>query len=282
MLFCKELTVSTNFKAPLLRVNLRIYRLLASVLCAASVAFGLVSTTVHAQYNYYQSGGFAFNQFNYPPIGNQQYKKPRGDGASSNANARAASAASASSKPTSARASANNNPLPYTRDKALSNKLREEFLQDFTKQMSATDGVEMRAMLEQADFVQVFAGYAQLQGLDSGTMEGLMAFWTGQSWAVANQKPLPTPQQYQGIAEQLRASLVQSPDWSRMNNEQRQMFFERLAYPLIVQKANYQAYVKQGKGDALLRMANATQAGLKQRGLDLQRLRLIDSGFAPL
>jgi hypothetical protein len=267
---------------PSIRLNRHMRCLFANAFWAASVALGSFSTTAHAQYNYYQSGGFAFNQFNYPPIGNQQYKKPSSDDARNNAKARAAAAASASSSSASSRASANNNPLPYTRDKALSNKLREEFLQDFTKQMSAADVVEIRAMLAQADFVQVFAGYAQLQGLDSGTMEGLMAFWTGQSWAVANQRPLPTPQQYQGIADQLRASLLQTPEWSKMNNEQRQMFFERLAYPLIVQKANYQAYVKQGKSDALTRMANATQAGLKQRGLDLQRLRLSDNGFAPL
>ncbi|MGL5002354.1 MAG: DUF6683 family protein [Casimicrobium sp.] len=242
----------------------------------ASVALGLNAAAAHAQYNYYQSGGFAFNHFNYPPIG-AQYKKQRTNDAGGSTKNRVAPAAS-----TSTRVSANNNPLPYTRDKALSAKLRDEFLQDFTKQMSAADVVEIRAMLEQADFVQVFAGYARLQGLDSGTMEGLMAFWTGQSWAVANQKPLPSSQQYLGIADQLRESLAQSPEWCTLNNEQRQMFFERLAYPLIVQKANYQAYLKQGKTDAIVRMANATQAGLKKRGLDLQRLRLSDSGFETL
>jgi hypothetical protein len=248
----------------------------------AAAAFSVVvmcfsTTPISAQYNYYQSGAFAFNQFNYPPIGDST--KYRSRKASEPDRQRGSATNPSAPAPTSPRASANSNPLPYHRDKMLSAKIRDEFLEDFSKQMSAAEAAEIRAMVEQADFVQVFAGYARLQGLDSGTMEGLMAFWTGQSWAVANRKALPTPQQYQAIAEQLRTSIAQTPSWRKMNNEQRQSFFERIAYPLIVQKANYQTYLKQGKNDAIARMANATQEGLKKRGLDLQRMQLSNNGF---
>ena len=64
-----------------------------------------------------------------------------------------------------------------------------------------------------------------------------------------------------------------------MNDKQRQEFIEQLAYPLIVQKANYQAYLKQGKKDSIARMAAATQEGLKKIGLDLRNLKLSDNGF---
>jgi hypothetical protein len=229
-----------------------------------------------AQYNYYQSGSFAFNQFNYPPIGDStKYRSSKSPSTQPKGSTSAANSSHG-------RASANNNPLPYKRDKALSEKIRDEFLQDFTKQMSAAEAAEMRAMAAQTDFVQVAAGFAQLQGLDSSTMEGLIAFWYGQSWAVANQKPLPSAGQYQGIARQLRTTMAAMADWHSMNDAARQTFFERLAYPLIVQKANYEAYNKRGKTDSIVKMANATQQGLQKIGVDLRKLRLEDGGFSSL
>jgi hypothetical protein len=177
-----------------------------------------------------------------------------------------------------ARASANNNPLPYNREPALSSKIREEFLADYARQMP-DEVAGMRATAERTDIVQVMAGFVQLQGLDSGTMEGIMAFWYGQAWAIVHQKPLPTPQQYQGIADQIRTSISKSPGWINMSNEKRQMFFEQLAYPLFVQKANYQAYLRQGKKDSIARMSAATQEGLRRVGLDLRNLKLSDNGF---
>jgi hypothetical protein len=138
---------------------------------------------------------------------------------------------------------------------------------------------DVRATAEKTDLVQVMAGFAQIEGLDSGTMEGMMALWYGQAWAIANQQPMPSKQQYQGIANQLYTSMQNSPKWSQMNNKQRQEFVEQLAYPLIVQKANYQAYLKQGKKDSIARMSAATQEGLKKIGLDLLNLKLTDNGF---
>jgi hypothetical protein len=250
------------------------------LLLAALLIGGMSLLAPHAafaQYNYYQSGAFAFNQFNYPPIGDSgthRYKKPK-------AAAQTKAAVPAPSERKAGRASANNNPLPYARDKSLSAKLRDEFLADFTKQMTPAEAAEMRAMAEENDLVQAMAGLVQLQKLDSSATESLLAFWYGQSWAVANQKPLPTPQQYAGIADQLRTSLASSAEWGKMSNAQRQTFFEQLAYPLIIQKANYQAYLKQGKSDAIARMASATQAGMKKIGLDLLAVRLSDGGFVP-
>lgn len=177
------------------------------------------------------------------------------------------------------RASASNNPLPYTRDRVLSTKIRDDFLKDYAKQMPS-DVADMRATTEQNDLVQIIAGLVQLQGIDSSRMEGIMAIWYGQSWAIANQRPLPTPQQYQGIANQIRGPMANSPEWTKMSNAQRQIIFEQLVYPLVIQKSNYQAYLKQGKTDAMARMAGATQQGLKKTGLDLQSLKLGNDGFA--
>jgi hypothetical protein len=228
-----------------------------------------------AQYNYYASSSFLSNQFNYPSLAPTPSKKS--SQSSSAPKTRVAEAPQAPNS-TARRASANNNPLPYTRDKALSAQIRETFLRDFAKQMpDAVD--DIRATAEKTDLVQVMAGFAQIEGLDSGTMEGMMALWYGQAWAIANQQPMPSKQQYQGIANQLRTSMQNSPQWSQMNNKQRQEFIEQLAYPLIVQKANYQAYLKQGKRDSMARMSAATHEGLKKIGLDLLNLKLSDNGF---
>jgi hypothetical protein len=246
---------------------------------AASLAIGvsvLTSTKALAQYDFYSSSSFGFNQNNYPPIG-QTWAKP----------SKSSSPKKSAKKPTSTttqtgRISATNNPLPYTRDRTLSEKIREEFLQDFEKQGMSDDLTDLRAITAQNDIVQIMAGFVRLQGLDSGSMEGLIAFWYGQAWAIANQKPLPTPQQYQGIAEQVKESIAKSPTWNKMSNVERQRFFEQLAYPLFVQKANYQAYLKSGKKDSMAKMASRTQEGLKKIGLDFQNLQLSDEGFSKL
>jgi hypothetical protein len=245
---------------------------------AASLAIGvsvLTSTKVLAQYDYYSSSSFGFNQNNYPPIG-QTWAQPSKSGGSKK------EAKPQPSTTQTSRISASNNPLPYVRDKALSEKIREEFLQDFEKQGMTDDLTGMRATTAQNDIVQIMAAFIRLQGLDSGSMEGMIAFWYGQAWAIANQKPLPTPQQYQGIAEQVQASMAKSPTWSKMSNVDRQKFFEQLAYPLFVQKANYQAYLKSGKKDSMAKMARNTQEGLKKIGLDFQNLQLSDDGFSRL
>jgi hypothetical protein len=236
----------------------------------------LFASPAIAQYNYYASSSFLSNQFNYPSLAPTPSKKS--SPSSSTPKTRVAETSPQAPSNTARRASANNNPLPYTRDKALSAQIRETFLRDFAKQMpDAVDDV--RATAEKTDLVQVMAGFAQIEGLDSGTMEGMMALWYGQAWAIANQQPMPSKQQYQGIANQLYTSMQNSPQWSQMNNKQRQEFIEQLAYPLIIQKANYQAYLKQGKKDSMARMSAATQEGLKKIGLDLRNLKLSDNGF---
>jgi hypothetical protein len=244
--------------------------------CAPCFALLLLASNVaHAQYNYYTSSSFYFNQNNYPKI----ITDVTSDDDDSPKSKRSATPQPSKPAPVNKyRASADNNPLPYTRDKALSAKLREEFLQDFAKQMPIS-AAEMRDMTEKNDLVQVVAGMAQLQGLDSGTTEGLLALWYGQAWAVSHQKPLPTPEQYQGIANQLRRTMTKSPEWRNMNNAKLQTLFEQLAYPLFVQKANYQAYMKQGKTDSIVRMASATQTGLKKMGVDLESVQLSNRGF---
>jgi hypothetical protein len=245
-------------------------------ICAALAVLitALLPATALAQYNYYASSSFAFNQHNYPSLAPTPSKKS----SQSKTTPKPKVAETQASAKVTGRASATNNPLPYRRDKALSAQIRESFLQDFAKQMPEAAN-DMRTMAEKTDVVQMMAGFAQLEGLDSGTMEGMMALWYGQAWAIVNQQPLPSKQQYQGIASQLQTSMQNSTRWSQMGNKQRQEFIEHMAYPLFVQKANYTAYLKQGKRDAMERMAAAAQAGLKKIGLDLHGLRLGDGGF---
>jgi hypothetical protein len=255
-----------------------------------AVLIALMPMPAKGQYNYYNSSSFLFNQYNYPKIINYpreydddkpsrrstQASKP----AKPEAKQEAKSEAPAAFAKATTKANATNNPLPYTRNSALAKKIREEFLADFAKQRTEETVNDVRELTEQNDFVQVIAGYILLQGLDSAAMENFLAFWYGQAWAISQQKPLPTAKQYQGIAVQLKKSMAKSESWSNMSNEKRQTYFEQLAYPMFIQKANYQAYLKQGKTEAMARMASATQEGFKKMGVDLQKMRLSDEGFS--
>jgi hypothetical protein len=255
---------------------------LVSALGAGCMALLLPWAAQAQTYNFYQSPEFLQSNVTTPNWQAQQRMadKAREDrkklGLANGGTAKpSAPAGNYSSTP-----SATNNPLPYTRDKALSAKIRDDFLRDYAKQMP-DDVDSMRAMSTENDLVQIMAGVVRLQGMDSSTMEGFIALWYGQSWAIAHQKPLPTPRQYQGIAAQIRDTSA-AAQWSQMSNAARQTFFEQRAYPLFIQKANYQAYLKQGKTEAMARMASATQQGLKKAGMDMTALNLSDKGFVPM
>lgn len=239
--------------------NQNIFLVTISVLGCASI---LTSTQVLAQYNYYQSGSFYSNVNTYPPIdGGKKWKSPS-TGNSTKVKKQAKS----------------NNTLPYTRDRDLSSKIREEYLQDLEQRFSG--GVaSMRTLLIKNDVIQTTAKFIQQEGLDSGTMEGLMAYWFGQAWAVSNQQPFPTPQQYQGIAEQIRTSTGKSSKLSKLSNTERQIFFEELAYRLFEQRATYRQALKSGNKGSIAKMAKQSQAGLTKLGLNFKGKRLTDRGF---
>jgi hypothetical protein len=246
----------------------------------ALLVFTLATGGAQAQYNYYMSSSFLFNQNNYPPIRPSGYYDDYDDKPSKSRKSKKAVEPELPSARKS-QVSANGNPLPYTRDMALSVKLRGAFLTDHAKQKPDPKD-DVRGMFEETDMVQIMAGMVQLQGLDSSKLEGITALWYGQAWAIANQKPMPTREQYQGIAAQLRRSGTATTLWNTLSNTEKQTFFEQLVFPLIIQKANYQAYLKKGNTQLMARMANDTTDGLKKIGLDLPKLRLSDKGFEKL
>ena len=225
----------------------------------------LASTEAHAQYNYYQSGSFYSNINTYPPI-YSNYKKPTSTSTPSRVKKRPPERA------------ATNSLLPYVRDRQLSARIREEYLQDI-EQRFPSQAPGIRTLLSKNDVVFVTAKFIQREGLDSSTMEGVMAYWFGQAWAVSNQEPFPTAQQYQGIAEQINKSTSKSSKLSQMTNAQRQTFFEELAYRLFEQRANYQAARKSNNTVATAKIARETQAGLTKLGLNFKGKRLSNSGF---
>jgi hypothetical protein len=67
-----------------------------------------------------------------------------------------------------------------------------------------------------------------------------------------------------------------------MDNTRRQTFFEQLAYPLFLQQAKYEGYLKEGQSQTLSRMANNTHEGFKKMGFDLKNLQLTNRGLVPL
>jgi hypothetical protein len=246
--------------------------------CALAIS-AFLSSPVSAQYDYYSSGGFSFNQNNYPDISGHKWKKPS---ATQNDEHRAVPRSSDDNNTASDTVKLPTFPLPYTRDSALSKKLLAEFLVDLAGRGSANDVQQMAAMMAENDFVQVYAGLAKLQGLDSGTPEGLTALFYGQTWAIANKMPLPSARQYQAIAKQFRDTNARARLWDKINNSQRQTIIERLAYPIIVQKANYEAYRRDGKTAAIADMAKRVQEGMKTFDMDMQATKLTDAGFDKL
>jgi hypothetical protein len=230
---------------------------------------GLLSTGASAQYNYYDSGSFSNNINTYPPIDGKKWKSP------------SSSSSKKVNQPTTKRATnrtSANNSLPYTRDLKLSSKIREEYLDDIKERFPAIVD-SFRDMLEKNDVVQATAKFIRNEGLDSGAMEGMMAYWFGQAWAVSNQKSFPTAQQYQGIADQIRTSMTKSSKLNKMSNVERQTFFEELSYRLFEQRVVYKKAMASGNTDSMNKIASESQKGLTRLGLNFKGKRLSGDGF---
>jgi hypothetical protein len=242
----------------------------------ASYACGSMCMTMAANQQFMTHQTYIYKSMN-----DASMKRRSDENATTQGNSTASQSAPSGFVRSKSRPSINENPLPYTRDPVLSSKLREAFLADFAQQ-TPDPAERMRAITQQTDFVQLVAAFIQLQGLDSGSMENLIALWYGQSWAIAHQKPLPTAQQYQAIAAQVQRHFHKSPVFKNMDNASRQVFFEQQAYPLFLLNSNYTGYLKRGNTETLSRMAATTREGFKKMGLDLQNLQLTSRGLVPL
>jgi hypothetical protein len=252
--------------------------MLLRMLVPAAMAL-ILPAPAFAQYDYYSSGAFSFNQNNYPDLSGRKWKKPGATSTPTPTTRSSPRRATPTPSETSSMPSIPISPLPYTRDRAFSNDIRSEFLVDLAGRGSATDVMQMAKMMAQYDFVQVFAGMARQQGLDSGTPEGLTALFYGQAWAIANKQPLPPARQYQAIAKQLRDTNARAKLWNKLDNRGRQKLVETLAYPIIVQKANYEAYRREGRTSAVEDMAMRVQVGMKNFKMDMRATKLTDAGF---
>jgi hypothetical protein len=251
---------------------------------AVTIGAGLLamSAPALAQYDYYSSGSFGFNQNNYPDLSGHKWKKPGASSTTTESTKSKRQAQTPTTQPStqlSDQARFLQNPLPYKRDMALAAKLRSDFLSNVGKGSSALRHADLTSMTAKTDFVQVFALMAKLEGLNTSTAEGLTALWYGQSWAIANQRPLPTAQQYQGIAKQLRDTNANAMVWDKLDNKGRQTIVEMVAYPAVVQRATYEDYLNNKNTAAIEDFANRVQAGMLKFNMNMQSLKLTDAGF---
>lgn len=127
--------------------------------------------------------------------------------------------------------------------------------------------------------VEFFAFMAKHEGLDTSTAEGLTALWYGQAWAIANQRPLPTARQYQGIAKQLRDTNANAMFWDKLDNKGRQTVVEMIAYPAVLQRFTYENYRAAGNTTGIASLAKRVQASMLKFKMNMQSLRLTDAGL---
>jgi hypothetical protein len=254
--------------------------LISCVVITMGASLLTVSAPSFAQYDYYSSGSFGFNQNNYPDLSGHKWKKPSASTTTTDSpKPKRQTQTTQPSTQLSDQARFLQNPLPYKRDMALAAKLRTDFLSNVGKGSSASRHADLTSMTAKTDFVQVFALMAKLEGLNTSTAEGLTALWYGQSWAIANQRPLPTERQYQGIAKQLHDTNANAMVWDKLDNKGRQTIVEMIAYPAVVQRATYEDYLNNRNTVAMQDFAKRVQAGMLKFNMNMQSLRLTDAGF---
>ncbi|NIJ20566.1 hypothetical protein FHS95_002258 [Sphingomonas naasensis] len=169
----------------------------------------------------------------------------------------------------------------YRPSPAVSARVRRHFASWMGGKVGAADAAKLAAVMEKTDPVRNWAQLVANDGLRTNDMaDALTAYWI-LNWAMANTAD-NNRAQVLGVRAQVRAMLVANPAQLRMGEAQRQEFSEILILNFLIQHAAFDDAIRRGDRVLMQRLGDAAVARFQsEMGVDLRRLRLTDTGFAP-
>jgi hypothetical protein len=117
-----------------------------------------------------------------------------------------------------------------------------------------------------------------LHGFSSRNVADDMAMQLLVSWEIVTGN-VATPGQIRGTDSQVRGVFANTPQLRAMSNTERQQMAENIAYQIVIGSAANRQFRQAGDQAQLAQLRQTAETILRERGVDLSRLRLTERGF---
>lgn len=169
----------------------------------------------------------------------------------------------------------------YRGSSAVTARVKTQFADFLQGEIGADGAARVRQVMDRGDPVASWAGIVRSDGLRPGDLADSMAAYWVLNWVMANQGD-NNRAQTQAVRDQVRGIIATNPELARMTDAQRQEMSEALMLNFLVQHAAYGDAAQRGDRAMMGRLGDAAVRRFRsEMGVDLRRLTLTDSGFAP-
>lgn len=167
--------------------------------------------------------------------------------------------------------------LTYIPDPRVSEQTRATVLDTLSRQ-NPTLRARMDGALQGPVVLGIFARFMSLHGFSSRNVADDMAMQLLVSWEIVTGN-VATPGQVRGTDNQVRGVFLNTPQLRAMTNLERQQMAENIAYQIVIGSAANRQFRRSGDQAQLAQLRQTAETILRQRGVDLARLRLTERGF---
>jgi len=148
--------------------------------------------------------------------------------------------------------------------------------------LNSADDPELQRQIEQAfadnTVLKNFDRFMAARGYSSHDIADDTAELLLVSWQIATSAQ-PTHSQAQGVHDQTRAVLLNTPELSTLTNADRQLLAERIAYQVVITSSAHTESVRNGSLIERRQSQDSATAILRAYGVEAGKVRLTDEGF---
>lgn len=152
---------------------------------------------------------------------------------------------------------------------------------DRTRSMDPAGAAQLEAQFAATDIIGLLGAAMQDVGLDKNNIADAYTVWLLNAWGAAHGDLTETPPETAvAVSMQMKFAMLQAPDLLALDDAQKQ----EMAESLLVQAALISASAAGAAGDpqTSAEVAQAVRHGALAAGMDLDKIRLTDTGFVPV
>ena len=168
--------------------------------------------------------------------------------------------------------------LTYKSDAHLSDWTRVRMIDS----LNPTDDPELQRQIEQAfadnSVLKNFDRFMSARGYSSHDIADDTAELLLVSWQIATSAQ-PTRSQAQGVHEQTRTILLDTPELRGLTDADRQLMAERIAYQVVITSSAHTESLRNGSLTEQRQSQDSATAILRTYGVETGKVRLTDEGF---
>lgn len=168
--------------------------------------------------------------------------------------------------------------LSFRRDAAVSTRVEQETIQALGRNPGQI--ADLEKVIGSGDMLREFDKILRRYGYDPNNLGDVLAAHLLISWEVVNDRDSrQSPAGQRAVRRQLMGPLAAVPEIAAMSDAAKQAQAERTAYLTMISALTYQSLKRDGNRQALTALSSSVREGLRNNGVDLQRVSLGEGGL---